>query len=274
MTINKIISKIDDSFNERNAGDYELTLVPGETITSWSIFDKEKNQYILLESFRNRLSELDFDKSFLRLPYRKTRIIIENNNSSLIPEPLFDPSEISSYLSVTVDLTEQDRYFHNRLNQLEIINVYTIPENLIREFDPIFPEKQLFHISTVLIDSIWMNYKNQLTGTRLYIYVREEDFNLVIFDKNQLIYNNAFYFKAPEDFIYFIIFVMEQLDLNPEEVPVTLMGAIDRNSPLFVLLYRYIRNIEFASRNEVRKFSYVFDDLPEHQYYPLLTRIS
>jgi len=273
-SINKILSRIDDSFSEQNAGNYEFTLIPGEKNTSWSIFDKVKSKYILLESFGNSLAELNNAVSLFRLPYQRTRIIVENNKSTLIPEPLFDPSEISSYLSVTVDLAGQERYFSDRLNQLEIINIYAITENLARNIDLVFPKKQLLHISTILIDSIWMNFKNQLTGIHLYIYVRNENLNLLVFDKNQLIYSNAFHYKAPEDFIYFVIFVMEQLDLNPEEVPVTLMGMIDRDSPLFELLYRYVRNIDFASRNDARTFSYVFDDLPGHRYYPLFTNFS
>ena len=273
-TINKIISRIDDSFSELNAGNYEFTIIPGERSTSCSIFDQVKKKFILLESYGNSLADLGNVVPLLRLPYHDTRIIIENNKSTLIPEPLFDPQEISSYLPLTVEMTEHERYFHDRLDQLEIINIYSMTEKAAGDIDLVFPDQRRSHISTVLIESIWMNYKNRLTGSRLFIYIRNEDFNLLIFDKNQLIYSNAFHFRTPEDFIYFVIFVMEQLDLNPEEVPVTLLGMIDRDSVLFELLYRYVRNIDFAARKESEEFSYVFNDLPEHQYYPLLTRIS
>ena len=98
---------------------------------------------------------------------------------------------------------------------------------------------------------------------------REEAFNMLIFDKKQLIYSNAFHFRAPEDVVYFVIFVMEQLNLNPEEIPVTLLGAIEKSSPNYELLFRYIRHIDFATRNEAMHYSHVFDDIPGHAWYAL-----
>ena len=96
---------------------------------------------------------------------------------------------------------------------------------------------------------------------------------MMIFEKKQLVYSNAFHFRAPEDFLYYVIFVMEQLNLNPEEVPVTLLGDISTKTPHFDLIFKYIRNVDFALRNESAQYSYVFDDVPGHSFYTLLNPV-
>ena len=73
-----------------------------------------------------------------------------------------------------------------------------------------------------------------------------------------------------EDVAYFLIFVLEQLGMNPEQASVVLLGNIDRGSNLFELIYRYVKNMEFGRRNEYFKYSPVFDLVAPQSYYPLL----
>jgi hypothetical protein len=70
--------------------------------------------------------------------------------------------------------------------------------------------------------------------------------------------------------MYFLGYVLEYLELNPEIVMVTLLGEIEKDSALYEIAYKYVRNIRFGVRNEDFKFSYVFDDLPRHFYFPLI----
>jgi hypothetical protein len=66
---------------------------------------------------------------------------------------------------------------------------------------------------------------------------------------------------------------MQQLNLNPEEVPVTLLGNISTKTAHFELIYKYVRNVDFALRSESASYSYVFDDVPGHSFYPLLNPV-
>jgi len=76
------------------------------------------------------------------------------------------------------------------------------------------------------------------------------NFDLLVLKGNKLKYCIAFHFLTPEDIVYYVIFVFEQLNLNPERNKPGPSRNVDRFSPVFDLLFRYIRNIEFLSRNE------------------------
>ena len=81
---------------------------------------------------------------------------------------------------------------------------------------------------------------------------------------------NTFKHQSAEDFIYYTLFVYEQLELNPDEIDCCLLGEIDKPSGIYDLTYKYIRNIRFIKRNENVQLSPVINQIPEHFYYPLL----
>jgi hypothetical protein len=268
-----VFSKIDESFSESGLLNYDLVFQVGERSCTYSVFDHGNNRFIAVESYDVPLREVISQNPWLTDPLRSVRIIVENNRSVLIPSALFEESEKEAYLNFSAEPEEEEKVLFDRLTRLEIINLFGININLFNQVKGVFPGAEICHVSSVLIESIWMNFKNLITDKRIFIFVREEAFNMLIFDKKQLAYSNAFHFRAPEDFIYFVIFVMEQLDLNPEEVPVTLLGNIDEKTPHFDLIFRYVRNVDFALRNESAGFSYVFDDVPGHYFYPLLNPV-
>ena len=74
--------------------------------------------------------------------------------------------------------------------------------------------------------------------------------------------------KTKEDFIYYILFTLEQLELNPEETMVTLLGDIDTTSDNYKFLYAYVRNINFLnSKNAIFNSQ---DTITKHSNFILL----
>ncbi len=63
---------------------------------------------------------------------------------------------------------------------------------------------------------------------------------------------------------------MEQLGLNPESVNLVFMGEIDKNSALYHIAFKYVRNISFIERSDYFRYSYVLDELQSHNFYNLL----
>jgi hypothetical protein len=266
-------SRIDRSFEETRTMDYDLVLQVTDRSCAYSVFDHNKNSYIALESYDISLSGLAEQAHWMQNPFRSVHIIVENNRSTLMPEVLFEESEKETYLNFSLEHEDNEKIRFDRLSRIEVVNVYGVSTKLDDETSTFFPDAKVCHLSSLLIETIWMNFKNLIMDKRIFIFVRQSDFNLLIFDRKQLIYSNAFHFRAPEDVVYFVIFVMEQLSLNPEEILVTLLGNIGKETPEFELLFRYIRNIDFATRNETIHYSHVFSDVPGHSWYPLLNPV-
>jgi len=128
----------------------------------------------------------------------------------------------------------------------EMVNVYVPYININNLLIDKYGSFEYKHISTVLIDELIKTFKNK-AGQQFIVYVQQNNFQIVITNDNKLLFYNTFEFKTKEDFIYYILFVAEQLKLNPEEFHLHLAGQIEVNDDLYKLAYKYIRNITLLS---------------------------
>jgi hypothetical protein len=126
------------------------------------------------------------------------------------------------------------------------------------------------HHASVLMESTWIRYKNQLGSDRVFLNIRDQQFDMMVMNSRHLRFCNSFPFSAPEDLLYYVIFVMEQLGLNPEETTASLMGQVERNSLVYDALFKYIRDINFVDRNDAFSYSYAFNEIPGHYFSTLL----
>jgi hypothetical protein len=267
--VKPVIRKTDESFDPFDTSKNSLFVVLNETHISWCILDNERNKYVVFESYASYLQELAENIPLIRQPFESVSLMIENNRSTLVPVLLFDPAEKQDYLDFIHEKDPGAETLYDTLHQLEIVNVYGVSTNILEAVQRVFPGGKVYHHSSALIQSIWMNYKNRISHRKVFMQVRESDFDLVVFDGKLLNYYNSFHFTASSDILYYLVFVMEQLMLNPEETELILLGQIDKETELYDLLYRYIRNIEFVKRSTAFKYSYIFNDIPAHYNYSL-----
>ena len=74
----------------------------------------------------------------------------------------------------------------------------------------------------------------------------------MVLKDSQILFYNIFEYQTKEDFIYYILFTLEQLELSSEETNISLTGNIDEHSELYKILYTYVRNVSFFnSKNPV-----------------------
>ncbi len=282
-----VLRKVDDSFSVQETRNYGLYMQVNESSLTYAILDLKRNKFLALQQMKK--SELqprpspappvtfnDFLKSmmnaspWLKNPYKQVKIAYEGNKATLIPLPLFDSTETENYLKLNFQMTPEETILTDHLIPFDNYQVFSIPLSTLNSIKAFFPSSRINHLSSVLMESIWINYKNRVMANRVFICIREKYFDLMIYDSRQMIYFNSFPAIAAEDIAYYLIFVLEQLSLNPESSHTVLLGAVEKNSRLFELLFRYMRHVEFGRRSEAFKYAYVFNQISPHAFFPLL----
>jgi hypothetical protein len=158
----------------------------------------------------------------------------------------------------------------DKLVNVDAYQLYVIPKKVFTLLNQIFPGHTLVHHASVLIESVLILNKNLPAHQRCYVNIRQTNMDIIITERRKLLYYNAFAYTTKEDFIYYLLFVLEQMKLNPEEVELILTGYIDKNSSMFDIVYKYVRNISFASPSNTFQYSHIFNDIPKHYYFNLL----
>lgn len=261
--------------------DYILSIQIALDGFSFTILDQDKNKYLALEKYT--IQEIDnyvllcedlnkvLDSiDVIKRRFNRVIVLFEGNKSALVPNPLFDENAIDQYLKFNYKVDSDEVILYDKLINLQAYNVFAIPQQVRELIKNKFVNYSICHFSSSLIESLLIKHKNQEIPKRIFINVRESSFDIVVLEDSKLAFFNSFPFRTKEDFVYFIIFVLEQLKLNPENVDLTLMGEIDKSSKLYEILFKYVRNIQLMERNDFYSYSYVLDDIPSNHYYNLL----
>ena len=279
--ITQIVSKYDEALQKADSKNYKLTIQLSLDGFSFCIFNASQNKFLAIESqlihnvknidnFCKLFEDFVINHTWLSLSFQQANILFESHKTTMVPTPLYDDKEKENYAKLNFTLTDDQIIITDKLHNVDAIKLYAVPKKIIELLKKLFPGYQLSSHASVLIESLLIFNINQPDHKKCYVNVRNSSLDITILEGRKLLYYNAFTYKTQEDFIYYLIFVLEQLKLNPEEIELILNGFIDKNSKLFEIIYRYVRNITFQQLSEAFSYSYIFHDIPSHQYTNLL----
>lgn len=180
----------------------------------------------------------------------KISLIYANNLYCFVPEELFDENHLSDYLKFNAKILTTDFLAHDLLDNGKYVNVFVPYANINNYFFERFGTFDYRHSASLLVENI---LKISQSEEIMYIHVFWQHFDLVMAKQGNLLLCNSFFFETPEDFVYYILFVAEQLKLDPEKFLLKLSGNISETSESYMLLRDYVRNCSFFNNaNEKR----------------------
>lgn len=224
---------------------------------------KKQNPIALLD----QLKQVFETERILHDDFNAVTVIHVNELSALVPNPLFNEEIIADYLKLNTKILKTDFITHDTIAFNDSVNVYVPYVNANNFIYDHFGEFTYKHYSTILIESI-MRAEKHASGSKLYLHVHPSHFEIVAIKDGQLTLYNTFEYDTPEDFIYYVLFTMEQLSLNPETINVLLLGDINTTDPVYTILYKYIRTVDFGNRMD--PFTFTEKPKTNHSHFTLL----
>ena len=246
------------SFCIRNSETQELLV-----FTDYAFKKSVSSPELLLSNLINIFKN---DKD-LQQDFKTVFAIHQNSLNSLVPNPYFDRNNMAPYLKYSVKTLATDYITYDNILKIDANNVYIPYVNINNYLFQNFGEFEFKHHSTVLIEKL-MNYEHT-SEKSFFVSVNPNYIDIVVCNKEQLFLYNSFNYTTKEDFIYYILFVAEQLDLNPDEFTLNFLGQINETSDVYKIAYKYIRNISFINIE-----STFFNDSNEflnHAHYTLVS---
>lgn len=170
-------------------------------------------------------------------------IVIHNNTLfNLVPKALFDANLLSDYLKFNTRVFATDTLAYDELENQDMINVYVPYTSINNYIFDIFGTFTFLHNGTVIIQSLLDSYGSDKEPT-CYVHVHKKQLDICVVKRKNLLLYNSFVYQTKEDFVYYLLFVLEQLGLDNNEVLVKLFGVIEEDYPSFELCRNFIRNI-------------------------------
>ncbi|MCB0438402.1 MAG: DUF3822 family protein [Mangrovimonas sp.] len=224
---------------------------------SFSILDVSSQTIVALKSFKKSrvltpLELLDYLKFVIdtehlkQNTYSQITVIYRNDLSTLVPETLFDETNIADYLKFNNKILPSDFISYDQLSN-GTVNVYVPLVNINNYIYDTFGAFTYKHYSTLFIEHL-INLKDGL-DSNMFVDVDENQFEIAVLKEQKLIFYNTFSYSTKEDFIYYILFTAEQLQMNPETFTLVFSGLIDEDSELYEIAYKYVRHISKGNQD-------------------------
>ncbi len=282
------LNLLDESFHPSDTRSYGLAVVLDSDRISACVLDFVRNRFLgvvqaeasgdpaamtpghyghLLEAFFMALP-------WLKNPFKMVKVAWAGQRSTLIPASLFREEDAQLYLDFGFPKEPDERTGADLLEPVGAWNVFGVPGPVSEAAAVAFPGTRIVHLSSLLIESVWNSCRTRVAGRQLFLHMRPGCIDLVMFDGRRLEYFNTFACVNAEEAAYYLIFVMEQLEADPGEVPVILSGGATPFQDLHELLGSYVANLTTARRNDAYAYSPVFARLREEENYPLMNSFS
>jgi hypothetical protein len=279
----KLIKRIrDDRFDEDNIHAYTLLLNLGPKDLQAAVVGDgnrvlylEDNVFPAVASGQElvvAVDELLDHHAFLKAGFwNHVKLSMKNQKLVQVPGDLFSDDSSGDYLrfNASYDAGHDDVLFTKMTNS-EAVTVFAVPRKLKGLIDDLYPQTtvSVIHQSAALIEGV-MDSARSRSDNPLYLYVDRFKLHVLSVKDSKLIYYNQFSIHNFEDYVKYIMLVMNTLGMDQQTSEVVLWGYIGANSPHYHEFYKYIRNVTFGKRPAHLTFGYPFDEVQDHHFFDL-----
>lgn len=276
-SIHPYISALDEGFDVGKTIEYRLTIQFTLGGFSYVIMDANTHTIIATESFLS--DDLKDEKdTFYALEnvfaaskikgkeFQSVTCIFGGRNYALIPNELFGEEKSFRYLDFLHSIQPNSQIINDRLDANECIGIYSVTSHLIGKIKELWPKAKIVHESSVFLSHVSEIAKSEKL-TRIYLYVKNRSFDMAVFKEGNLTFFNNFKFNTKDDFLYFLMFAIEQQKMSAEETTACVSGMILGNSEIMKLCERYIKDIRFIKNGNSIQVSEALKEIPSQYYY-------
>ncbi|MBI2258689.1 MAG: DUF3822 family protein [Flavobacteriia bacterium] len=187
------------------------TDLEGEIQNKDTLFFSSCQQELQKEELNDFIKKLELDFS----QCKQILVSYYSGINVLMPSSAFDINQINSYFSFCFENPplKEDLDF-NRLYLSSIVNVFYLP-NWIKKFWILrFSKVQIKHFTSVQINGI---ASATLFGKHLHLSIFENQIHLLMYNQQEIVFQNSFDFQTAEDIVYYLSFCIEQEGLSLEK---------------------------------------------------------
>ncbi len=220
---------------------------------SYCVFDTLHHKIIIAKNIdfssfaKSNTVEDYFAKAFLEEEelneiYDDVMIIHDNNLNTFVPKALFDQDYLGSYLQYNTKVFETDFFAHDVLFNYEMNNIFIPYIHINNYLIDHFGHFDYRHAASILVEKL-LDLSKNIDEKKAFVHLNSNKFEIIVVQNQQLLFFNSFEYQTKEDFIYYLLFTAEQLNLNPENFHLQLLGEINEKSEFYAIAFQYVRNV-------------------------------
>lgn len=261
---------VDPEFDLNTAADCDLLLKITPDSFSYAIIDKSCRQVKAVydeqecENVPATLAAKLKNDVYLTLPFNEIKAAVYTENTINIPNDLYDPTQLNQYA----------RFFTEDQSN----NLYTRPFTN-------FGFTSIFSLQQFTEDTLASSLKNCRLYTHsapvlalashhdktvLLLDFTATSFNALYTVGEQLIFQNYYQIDNAEEFNYYLLLIINQMNINTSATELHLSGIIHTGDERYQCIEKYFNTVHFNLPPIEEIDHKILDDMPAHYYSSLL----
>lgn len=273
----------DDSFDYNITTSYFLSIRIAPDGFSFCTLDPVINKFIQIQHIKfdkkrsliEQVEECFVKYGKLNLPYKKTLILVPSLQSTLVPSAIYMEEEKDTWMTFTNNVErENNTIISTKIKLADAVHLFKIKNEIKELMNKQFQEPMFIHPHSPIIES---NLSTNLTdgdNKLLFLNIESNYVDILVFGNNNLQLCNTFTIKSGNDFIYFTLFVFEQMKINVANVSVIVSGQHPNFDEMLNHLRKYIKNVQSAKLPHQFQYSHLFKDINPPAFHTLLNLSS
>ena len=229
------------------------------------IFDMERHRFVSLYSSEtntaNKAVIVEDRINNLSPSISKRNLFLSVPKTMLIPNALYEKENRKSFLENQHKIESGEAIADFPVKMIEAQMAYLYPDTL----------NQISNLKLIPLDAAWLDtlsltHKNN-DQVHFHFNISDGFISIAVFKEGVLQFYNTFETETPEEILYFVMFVSEQLHVNPLTDPYHYSGFMLRTDETFNLLSKYIKLLKPEERPAAYSYSMPVLDVPASLFF-------
>jgi hypothetical protein len=264
------LNLVDETFDEHFTNTYHLAIESDLKHLSYCMLDTRVNKCLLLKNYQigdfseeialEKIQDILYKDEMLSKLFKSTTFIFKGPKYTLVPNEFFNPQELKTFFTFQNNINDLDELHFYNLVKAESTIIYAVPSRLADILKRKMPRIKILHENAVLLETIF----NKLLDDDMVVSFGENEFTCSVISQSKIKFFNTFQYQAPSDVIFYLTGVAGQIGLNPDNIKLSVIGAIDKDSDTGNLLKTYFKYIRYAKATSEFEYSYKFREVDAH----------
>lgn len=172
---------------------------------------------------------------------------ITEPGNTLVPEAIYHEENLAHYHHFHLDAPRNANIASDKLIMLPAYNVYALPDGC-ELVTRVFPTCHILHESTVELE-LALRLARQANQNGAWLFFGNGFFRLILIQDGQLQLANTFRFASEMDVAYYVLYVFDQMHIDPKQFRTFATGNIDPAGAILTLLREYIGAVSLLSNS-------------------------
>ena len=214
--------------------------------------------------------QVDFirENELLKERFNRVFVAFDSRESVLIPSSIYNSDDIQLHLQAIYGKDVQTSVVSESLPAWDLYNVYRLPSKLHNALQVKFISGNSWHLYSIMLKSLRTG-----SSTSMVVDFKTDELTVVVLDGYKLLLAQTFSYETPEDILYHLLSVCQQLELSQQAVKVVLSGLIEKDSSIYRELYKYFIHLDFDGLYGQVKLAEELKVNPDH-YYSSISKLA